>query len=180
MRPGAGEDKIMANLTFDIGDKVVYPGQGVAEIIAISEKDVGGFKLKFYELRLLETDVKIMVPVRKAQQVGLRNLISTEELDSLLTLLRKRDIVFDKQAWNRRYRTFVEKVKSPNASDVAEVFRDLSILKHQKELSFGEKRMLEQAQNLLVQEIALVRDIPKEEATALLDDQFEDLGPLPE
>ncbi len=167
----------MADSKFNVGDKVVYPGQGIAEITTVAEKDVGGFKLKFYELRLIETDVKIMVPVRKSKQVGLRAMISREEMDAIFELMRRRDVVFDKQTWNRRYRTFVEKVKSPDIMDVAEVYRDLSILKHQKELSFGEKRMLEQAQNLLVQEFATVLGEDKDAVTAHLEELFSDLAP---
>jgi len=162
----------MAEKKFKIGDKVAYPGQGVAEVIGIAEKSLGGQIIVFFDLRMLETDIRIMVPIHKAEQVGLRSLVTTTEIRQLMGILHQRDVVFDKQTWNRRYRGFVEKIKTGSLFDVAEVYRDLSLLKHKKVLSFGEKRMLETARALLVKELAVVQGRVEEPVEAELEALF--------
>jgi len=162
----------MADTKFKVGDKVAYPGQGVAEVVGIAEKSLAGQVIVFFDLRMMETDIRIMVPVHKADQVGLRPLVGNSEIVRIMQILSQRDVVFDKQAWNRRYRGFVEKIKTGSLFDVAEVYRDLSLLKHKKVLSFGEKRMLETARALLVKEIAVVRQRPEEEVESELEAMF--------
>ncbi len=162
----------MADKKFKVGDKVAYPGQGVAEVVGIAEKSLAGQVIVFFDLRMLETDIRIMVPVHKAEQVGLRPLVSDAEIARIMQILAQRDVVFDKQAWNRRYRGFVEKIKTGSLFDVAEVYRDLSLLKHKKVLSFGEKRMLETARALLVKEIAVVKQRREEEVEGELEAMF--------
>ncbi|MET0339805.1 MAG: CarD family transcriptional regulator, partial [Polyangiales bacterium] len=142
---------------FKIGDKAVYPAQGVAEVVSIEEKDIAGNRQKFYVLRILDTDRKIMVPVNNAQNVGLRPPISETEIREIFEILRERTIAFDNQTWNRRYRGFMDKIKTGSVFDVAEVMRDLYRLKAEKSLSFGERRMLETARSLIVKEIAVAR-----------------------
>ncbi len=151
---------------------VAYPGQGVAEILGVADKTLGKKTLTFYELRMLETDIKIMVPIHKATQVGLRALVSPSDIELLMEVMKKRDVVFDKQTWNRRYRGFVEKIKTGSLFDVAEVFRDLSILKFRKTLSFGEKRMLETARALIVKEISVVQEKEMETVEEELESLF--------
>src|SRR3954462_9572724 len=143
--------------TFKVGDKAVYPAQGVAEVISIEEKDIAGNRLKFYVLRILDTNRKIMVPVNNAKSVGLRRPISEEEIEEIFAILRERTIAFDNQTWNRRYRGFMDKIKTGSVFDVAEVMRDLYRLKTDKQLSFGERRMLDTARSLIVKEIAIAR-----------------------
>jgi CarD family transcriptional regulator len=142
---------------FKVGDKAVYPAQGVAEVVSIEEKDIAGNRQKFYVLRILDTDRKIMVPVNNAQNVGLRPPISETEIREIFEILRERTIAFDNQTWNRRYRGFMDKIKTGSVFDVAEVMRDLYRLKAEKSLSFGERRMLETARSLIVKEIAVAR-----------------------
>jgi CarD family transcriptional regulator len=142
---------------FKVGDKAVYPAQGVAEVVSIEEKDIAGNRQKFYVLRILDTDRKIMVPVNNAQNVGLRPPISEQEIREIFEILRERTIAFDNQTWNRRYRGFMDKIKTGSVFDVAEVMRDLYRLKAEKSLSFGERRMLETARSLIVKEIAVAR-----------------------
>ncbi len=151
---------------------VAYPGQGVAEILGISDKTLGKQTITFYELRMLETDIKIMVPIHKASQVGLRSLVTEKDIEYLIEIMKKRDVVFDKQTWNRRYRGFVEKIKTGSLFDVVEVFRDLSILKFRKTLSFGEKRMLETAKALIVKEISVVQEKEMEDVEQELEGLF--------
>lgn len=144
-------------IKFNVGDKAVYPAQGVAEVIRIEEKDIGGTRQSFYVLRIMDTDRKIMVPVANASAVGLRNVISEEEIREIFDILKERTIAFDNQTWNRRYRGFMDKIKTGSIYDVAEVLRDLYRLKTDKQLSFGERRMLETARTLIVKEIAIAR-----------------------
>jgi CarD family transcriptional regulator len=159
--------------TFKVGDKAVYPAQGVAEVISIEEKDIAGNRLKFYVLRILDTNRKIMVPVNNAKSVGLRRPISEEEIEEIFAILRERTIAFDNQTWNRRYRGFMDKIKTGSVFDVAEVMRDLYRLKAEKSLSFGERRMLETARALIVKEIAVTREKSEEKIQAEIEEIFE-------
>jgi CarD family transcriptional regulator len=136
----------------------VYPAQGVAEVVSIVEKDIAGNRQKFYVLRILDTDRKIMVPVNNAQNVGLRPPISEKEIREIFEILGERVSAFDNQTWNRRYRGFMDKIKTGSIYDVAEVLRDLYRLKASKQLSFGERRMLDTARSLIVKEIAIARE----------------------
>jgi CarD family transcriptional regulator len=158
---------------FKVGDKAVYPAQGVAEVISIEEKDIAGNRLKFYVLRILDTNRKIMVPVNNAKSVGLRRPISEEEIEEIFAILRERTIAFDNQTWNRRYRGFMDKIKTGSVFDVAEVMRDLYRLKAEKSLSFGERRMLETARALIVKEIAVTREKSEENIQAEIEEIFE-------
>jgi CarD family transcriptional regulator len=146
-----------SDVTFKVGDKAVYPAQGVAEVIKIEEKDIGGNRQKFYVLRIMDTDRKIMVPVANAMAVGLRSVINDQEISEIFDILKERTIAFDNQTWNRRYRGFMDKIKTGSIYDVAEVLRDLYRLKTDKQLSFGERRMLDTARGLIVKEIAIAR-----------------------
>lgn len=145
------------DVKFKVGDKAVYPDQGVAEVIKIEDKDIGGSRQSFYVLRVMDTDRKIMVPVANASAVGLRSVINDEEINEIFDILKERTIAFDNQTWNRRYRAFTDKIKTGSIYDVAEVLRDLYRLKTDKQLSFGERRMLDKARGLIVKEIAIAR-----------------------
>jgi CarD family transcriptional regulator len=140
-----------------IGDMAVYPAQGVAQVTGIESKEVMGKKVTFYVLRIVDTDMKIMVPVDKSDSVGLRQVICEEEIPALYKVLKQRNIKIDRQTWNRRYRGFMEKLKTGKIYDVAMVFRDLNLLKNDKVLSFGERRMLDTAKNLIVKELSVAK-----------------------
>ncbi len=157
---------------FKVGDKAVYPAQGVAEVVSIEERDIAGNRQRFYVLRILDTDRKIMVPVNNAQNVGLRPPISEEEIREIFSILKERTIAFDNQTWNRRYRGFMDKIKTGSVFDVAEVMRDLYRLKAEKSLSFGERRMLETARSLIVKEIAVSRRKSEERVQAEIERIF--------
>ena len=148
---------------FKVGDKAVYPAQGVAEVISIDEKDIAGSRQMFYVLRILDTDRKIMVPVVNATAVGLRQVISEAEIREIFDILQARTIAIDTQPWNRRYRGFMDKIKPGSIYDVAEVLRDLYRLKANKQLSFGERRMLDTARSLIVKEISVAREKTEED-----------------
>jgi CarD family transcriptional regulator len=171
---GAEKESLMqaSEHQFKVGDKAVYPAQGVAEVVSIEEKDIAGNRQKFYVLRILDTERKIMVPVKNAGNVGLRPPICEREIREIFTILKERDIAFDNQTWNRRYRGFMDKIKTGSVFDVAEVMRDLYRLKSSKALSFGERRMLETARGLIVKEIAVARRKSEEKVQAEIEKIF--------
>jgi CarD family transcriptional regulator len=123
-------------------------------------------------MRILENDMIIMIPTTNVSNVGLREIIEQSEVPRLYTILKKRDIVVDNQTWNRRYREYMEKIKTGSVFEVAEVYRDLLMLKLEKELSFGERKMLDTARNLLVKEISLAKKVREEQVEKDLDRIF--------
>jgi CarD family transcriptional regulator len=144
---------------FQIGDKAVYPGHGVGVIEAIETKQISGSELMFYILRVLDNGMTIMIPRDNVGAVGLRGVIRKLEIPKVLKILRDRDVEIDNQTWNRRYREYMEKINTGSIFEIAEVLRDLYLLRTEKELSFGERKILETAKNLLVKELAIVRDV---------------------
>jgi len=165
-----GLDKLVEDSTrqkksyqFQVGEKLVYPAQGIAEVIEIENKNIGGNDISFYVLCVLYTDRKIMVPIKNAPAVGLRALMSEQQIEQVYTILRESSThTFDNQTWNRRYRGFMDKIKTGSMYDVAEVIRDLYFLKRDKQLSFAERRMLDTARTLIVKEIAMTRNQSEE------------------
>jgi len=157
---------------FSIGDKAVYPSQGVAEIVGIENKEVFGKIQSFYVLRARVSGLRILVPTDKADQVGLRPVAGQAEIKEVMQILRDKEIHIDRQTWNRRYRGFMEKIKSGSLFEVAEVFRDLYRLKGLKPLSFGERRMLDTARGLIVQELSVARASDSRKVEQELDRLF--------
>lgn len=144
---------------FEIGDKAVYPGHGVGVIEAIETKKISGKELMFYILRILDSGMTIMIPRENAGAVGLRGVIPKPEVPKVIRILKARDVVIDNQTWNRRYREYMEKINTGSIYEIAEVLRDLHLLKTEKELSFGERKILDTAKNLLVKELAIARNV---------------------
>ncbi|PKN57351.1 MAG: CarD family transcriptional regulator [Deltaproteobacteria bacterium HGW-Deltaproteobacteria-14] len=163
--------------TFKIGDKAVYPAQGVTEIMGIETMEISGMQQNFYVLRVLDTERKIRIPINKVNSVGLRSVITVEEVEEVYEILRERPEKFDQQTWNRRQRRYWEKIKTGSVYDVAEVLRDLYLLKYDKTLSFGEKKMLDTAQNLLVKELSIARETGEVEIEQELETIFADAHP---
>lgn len=157
---------------FEVGDKAVYPAQGVAEVVGIDTKEIMDTKHTFYVLRVLDSDKKIMIPVDKVENVGLRQIMNDKEIDEVYDILRERNVDLNTQTWNRRYRAYVEKIQTGSPFEIAEVLRDLNLLKFQKQLSFGEKKMLDTAKRLLVQELAIARDAEEDAVSEELDHLF--------
>jgi CarD family transcriptional regulator len=110
-------------------------------------------------MRILENDMIIMIPIKNVNNVGLREIIGRKEVPKLYSILRKRDVMIENQTWNRRYREYMEKIKTGSVYEVAEVYRDLLMLKSEKDLSFGERKMLDTARTLLVKEISLAKKV---------------------
>ena len=159
-------------LEFSIGDKAVYPAQGVAEVVGIDNKEINNCVMSFYVLKVLDSEMQILVPKDKADQVGLRSVATDDEIEEVLEILGEQYVHIDKQTWNRRYRGFMEKIKTGSLLEVAEVFRDLYRLKSTKPLSFGERRMLDTAKTLIVKEMSVVRDISEEQVEEQLEQAF--------
>jgi len=138
-----------------VGDLAVYPAQGVGIIEAIEHRDVGGCKQLFYIMKIMGNGMKIMIPMNSAKMVGLREVIMEKEIPKVYAILRNKDVTIDKQTWNKRYREYLEKIKTGSVFEIARVLRDLFILKSDKNLSFGERKMMDTAKNLLIKEISV-------------------------
>ena len=143
--------------SFRIGDKAVYPTHGVAEVTSIETREISGQKHTFYILKVMDTERTLMVPTTKVDTVGLRQVVGKAEVKEVYDILKSRDITVDGQTWNRRHREYMEKIKTGSVFEIAEVLRDLSLLKNGKELSFGERQMLDRARSLLVRELAVAK-----------------------
>ena len=143
---------------FKVGENAVYPKHGVGKVTAIETKEIMGDTHVFYTVKIDETGMKIMVPKNNAVNVGLRPVINSDEAEKVIEILKEKDVKIDTQTWNRRYREYMEKIKTGSVYEIAEVLRDLFLLKVDKELSFGEKQMLAKARNLLMNELSLAKD----------------------
>lgn len=142
-------------VSFNVGDNAVYPGHGVGRIVAIETKEVLGSEQTFIFIRILDSGMKIMVPKDRVDSVGLRPIISREEAAKVLEILRETNVKVDNQTWNRRHRDYNDKIRTGSVYEIAEVLRDLFLLKEDKELSFGERKMLDTARGLLLPELSL-------------------------
>lgn len=143
--------------TFKIGDKAVYPAHGVGEVTAIEDREISGQHQTFYILRILDNGMKIMIPTNNVRQVGLREVIGGDKVAKVFKILKEKDLSVDTTTWNRRYREYMEKIKTGSVFEVAEVLRDLYLLKVDKDLSFCELKLLDTARSLLIKELAVAR-----------------------
>lgn len=140
---------------FKVGGKAVYPAHGVGEITEIQNKVIGGRERSFYVLKIIENGMKIMVPVETATSTGMRPIISKSIANEVLEILKSPNVAVKTQPWNRRYREYMDMLKSGSPTEVAKVLRDLNRIKGDKDLSFGERRLLDTAESLLITELAL-------------------------
>ena len=141
-------------------------------MVALEQRDIGGSKTPVYILKILDTGLKIMVPTTNAGSVGLRDLITSKQVKEVYSILKSRDVPRDTQTWNRRYREYMEKIKTGSVFEIAEVLRDLCVLRLTKELSFGERKMLENARGLLIKELALAKGVEDDKIAAEIDAIF--------
>jgi CarD family transcriptional regulator len=155
-------------MTFDVGDKVVYPHHGAATIERREKKGPGGEKRDYLVLRLAYGDLTAWVPADAAEEIGLREVINDEEVEEVFAVLRKKEARMPTN-WSRRFKNHVEKLKSGDIYQVAEVVRNLSIREADKGLSAGEKRMLAKARQILVSELTFALNLDEEAAEARLD-----------
>lgn len=148
---------------FQVGDKAVYPGHGVGVIEAIETKRISGKEQSFYILRFVDNGMTIMVPEDNVKSAGLRTVIRKIDARKVMGILKEREVTLDNQTWNRRYREYMEKINTGSIYEIAEVLRDLHLLKAEKELSFGEKKIMDMAKTLLVKELAIAKDVKESE-----------------
>ena len=142
---------------FNIGDLAVYPAHGVGVIEAIETREISGNSQTFYIMRILDNNMTIMIPTDNIKNVGLREIINIKDIPRIYQILQERNEIPENQTWNRRYREYSEKIKTGSVYEIAEVLRDLFLLKYDKTLSFGERKMLDVARNLLVKEISIAQ-----------------------
>ena len=154
---------------FSVGDKVVYPSHGVGRIDGLEEKEVAGQKIKCYVLSIIGKDLKIIVPTFNAQRVGLRRIISEGEVEKVFDILRE-EINNMPPKWNKRYTYNMDKIRTGSIYEIAEVFKNLTRLGRKKELSFGERKMLDSTKELIVIEIAHSKRIGNSQAESLIDE----------
>ncbi|ACL05061.1 MULTISPECIES: CarD family transcriptional regulator [Desulfatibacillum] len=148
--------------TFSVNDLAVYPAHGVGRIEAVETRTIGGEKQSFYIMRILENDMVIMIPTQNVESVGLREVIRKGDVSQVYAILGEKEIPPDNQTWNRRYRDYMEKIKTGSLFEVAGVFRDLYLLKVTKDLSFGERKLLDTAQTLLLKELSIAKSCTEE------------------
>ncbi|MBM7561768.1 CarD family transcriptional regulator [Fusibacter tunisiensis] len=153
---------------FKIGDKVVYPMHGAGVIEAIEKKEILGDERDFYVLKLPIKNMKVMLPIENAENLGVRNIVDSTVLSQVMTVLAE-DKGSMPDNWNRRYRSNLEKVKTGDIFEVAKVVRNLEILDREKGLSTGERKMLSNSKQILVSELILARDIQEDEAVSLVN-----------
>ncbi len=157
---------------FSKGDVAVYPAHGVGYIESIESKEINGDTLNFYMMKIVENGMVIMIPTSNVESVGLRELIPETEVPEVYKVMKEKAQGSDNQTWNRRYREYMDKIKTGSIYDVAEVFRDLFQLKLEKDLSFGERKLLDTAQNLLVQELSMAKDVDEESMMQEIESLF--------
>ena len=160
------------NLKLNVGDKVVHPSHGLGEISAIEHREIGGAKGEFFIIRILDNGMRVMVPRTSAQAAGLRPVMSSKEADKVLETMKAREVAVDLQPWSRRFRAYTEMIKSGSPHEVAKVLRDMYRLKFDKELSFGERRLLDQAKSLLLKELAAAKGMTEAALQEHVDEMF--------
>ncbi len=178
MRMGEKSKKDMASdvtpnkTEFLKGDLAVYPAHGVGYIESIESKEINGDTMNFYMMKIVENGMVIMIPTSNVESVGLREVIPETEVPEVYKVMKEKAQGADNQTWNRRYREYMDKIKTGSIYDVAEVFRDLFQLKLEKDLSFGERKLLDTAQNLLVQELSTAKDIDEKAMMQEIENLF--------
>ena len=155
---------------FNVGDYIVYPMHGAGTIDAIEEKDILGEKQSYYILKM-PGEVKVMVPTSKAEQIGVRNVIDKTSADKVFEILEE-DQTEMSMNWNKRYRDNMDKMKSGDIYEVADVVRNLSFKQKEKGLSTGEKKMLINAKQILVSELVLAEHSSYEEMEGIVDNKI--------
>ena len=156
---------------FNVGDKIVYPMHGAGRIDAIEEKNILGENQSYYILKMTG-EVKVMVPVDKAEQIGVRNIIDKEEAGKVIAVLEENETAMSDK-WNKRYRDNMDKMKSGDIYEVADVVRNLSFKQKEKGLSTGEKKMLSNAKQILVSELVVAEHASQDEIENLVNSKIE-------
>ena len=155
---------------FNVGDKIVYPMHGAGVIDAIEEKDILGEKQAYYILKM-PGEVKVMVPTAKAEEIGVRSIIDKSSAEKVFRVLESDETEMSMN-WNKRYRDNMDKMKSGDIYKVADVVRNLSFKQKEKGLSTGEKKMLNNAKQILVSELVLTEHATQDEIEQMVDSKI--------
>lgn len=161
---------------YNIGDEIVYPMHGAGVIEAIEEQEVLGEMSKYYIMSMPIGDMKVMIPMKSVEELGLRQVITMQEADEVVKVLKGEATTMSNN-WNRRYRANMEKLKSGDIYAVAEVVRNLTLRDQDKGLSAGEKKMLDVSKQILISEFVLVRQSTEEEIIEFLEECFSSDAP---
>ena len=156
---------------FSIGDYAVCPGHGVGQICDIEEREMGAQRKTFFIIKILANGMTVMVPTDS--ETGIRGLVGQEEVEQVYKLLEDHNVKVDNSTWNRRYREYSAKIKTGSVLEIAEVLRQLFLLKEKKALSFGEKKMLDQCRDLLSQEFSLSNQLDKNSINEKINSYFQ-------
>jgi CarD family transcriptional regulator len=159
------------SVTFDVGDRVVYPHHGAAVITKREKRKINGSTTEYLVLEMAHGELTLAVPVDRAEEVGMRWPISTEDVEDLFEVLGRRD-VREPANWSRRFKNHQEKLKSGDVYQVAEVVRNLALRDQAKGLSAGEKSMFLKARSVLVSELSFALDVSEDEAQSRVEDQL--------
>jgi CarD family transcriptional regulator len=149
----------MIESNFQVGDKAVHPAHGVGEVTAIERREIGGSAGSFYVLRIIDSGMKVMIPLGGADTVGLRGVMSPEDADLVLEVFSSSEKTSNTGPWNRRQRVYNDMLKTGLPTEVAKVLRDLYRVKfgNAKELSYGERRLIDHAKGLILKELSLAK-----------------------
>jgi CarD family transcriptional regulator len=155
---------------FNLGDHVVCPGHGVGQIFSVDTRELNGEKKSFYIIKVISNGMKVMIPVDSKE--GVRGLMPSTEINGVFELLQDQNVKVDMSTWNRRHREYTLKVKTGSLLEIADVLRQLLLLKMTKKLSFGERKMLDQCKDLIVSEIALSTGSPEGSISQKIDSLY--------
>ena len=158
---------------FKVGDKIVYPMHGAGTIESIEEREVLGETQKYYVMKMPVGDIKVMIPTKNAEMIGVRDVIGNDTAKGVLDVLSKNTTVVTSN-WNKRYRDNMEKMKSGDIYEVAEVVRSLTFKQKEKGLATGEKKMLLNAKQILVSELVLAEATDKDNVEKMINDKIDE------
>ncbi len=158
--------------SFRVGDMAVYPAHGVGKIESIESRRVGDLEQAFYVMRIVESNMIVMIPTATCGTVGLRNIIPAWEVSKVFAILNERNIETESQPWNQRYREYMNKIKTGSVFEIAVVLRDLLLLRVNKDLSFGERKMMDTARGFLIKEVSLAQQVGEEQVAEELNRIF--------
>lgn len=158
---------------FKVGDKIVYPMHGAGTIESIEEKEILGEKQKYYVMRMPVGDIKVMLPTKNAEMIGVRDVINNETAKGVLDILSSNTTDMSNN-WNKRYRDNMEKMKSGDIYEVADVVRNLTFKQKEKGLATGEKKMLNNAKQILISELVLAEAMDKDKVEEMINTKIND------
>lgn len=158
---------------YNVGDNIVYPMHGAGIIVAIEEREVLGEKQKYFIMALPIGDMKVMIPMNSAAELGVRQVIGDDDVRRVYQVLQG-EMTAMSTNWNRRYRANMEKIKSGDVFEVAEVVRNLTIRENDKGLSTGERKMLDTARQILISELVIAQNSSEEQIVEAIAEFFAD------